>query len=330
MLPDGSGVSVGGWTISTGHGPITGAPPPAASAAATAADALPSARLRALSCQDQPNLHPAADSDLENIKHGLGILASPEQFYGANFLRLRHDASGTVLRCGEACCRQGSCLAMHSRDVESAAACAAEPRRKKPGWAADGVSGAACRCCHRLAAACRPNSPLALLDLCRSFTALDALKGWLSDKSGALGWTCRCAWFRHHCCCPPPRWLVPAHAPAPLGSAHRRLHCAEHVRILGYTVCSHRAPAPLGRACAHCWLYCTVQSGCASASRMSGWLRARKMWSSTQHRRWNTTGEPPRTDPCLPAEGQDVCSVGRVYVGVHLGACCPHAQLTDR
>ena len=27
VLPNGSGVAVGGWTITTGHGPITSAPP---------------------------------------------------------------------------------------------------------------------------------------------------------------------------------------------------------------------------------------------------------------------------------------------------------------
>lgn len=46
------------------------------------------------------NIHHAADADLESIKHSLGVLAAPEQFYGANYLRLRHDASGTVVRCG--------------------------------------------------------------------------------------------------------------------------------------------------------------------------------------------------------------------------------------
>lgn len=92
VLADGSGVSVGGWTITTGHGPITGAPPP-----------LPPCRLvpphRAFASLVR-SCHAAADSDLESIKQGLDTLAAPEQFYGSNFLRLRHDASGTVLRCG--------------------------------------------------------------------------------------------------------------------------------------------------------------------------------------------------------------------------------------
>lgn len=46
---------------------------------------------------------PAADAELEQIKGELHTLAAPEQFYGANYLRLRHAASGTTLRCGPAC-----------------------------------------------------------------------------------------------------------------------------------------------------------------------------------------------------------------------------------
>ena len=67
----------------------------------------------------------AADAELEQIKDGLHTLAAPEQFFGANWLRLTHDASGTTV----------------------------------------------------------------------SFTALDALKGWLADKSGGHLALHRCAFL---------------------------------------------------------------------------------------------------------------------------------------
>lgn len=39
-----------------------------------------------------------ADSELERLKEELGVLAAPEQFFGANRLSLRHAASGVELR----------------------------------------------------------------------------------------------------------------------------------------------------------------------------------------------------------------------------------------
>eukprot|EP00887_Chlorella_sp_A99_P003428 scaffold7.g3428.t1 len=62
VLEDGSGISIGGWTVRSGKGPIT------------------------------------TDAECEQLKDRLGILAMPEQFYGSNFLELRHEASGAVLR----------------------------------------------------------------------------------------------------------------------------------------------------------------------------------------------------------------------------------------
>ncbi|KAL4434081.1 hypothetical protein ABPG75_000522 [Micractinium tetrahymenae] len=90
VLEGGNGVRVGGWVISSHKGPIT------------------------------------ADAQLEGIKAELGTLAAPEQFYGENYLRLTHEASGT----------------------------------------------------------------------CISFTALDALKGWLSDKSEPVRVEAAADWLR--------------------------------------------------------------------------------------------------------------------------------------
>ncbi|KAL4856069.1 TIP41-like protein [Chlorella vulgaris] len=61
VLEGGNGVRVAGWAISSGKGPIT------------------------------------PDADLEHIKQDLHTLAAPEQFYGRNFLRLTHEASGLVI-----------------------------------------------------------------------------------------------------------------------------------------------------------------------------------------------------------------------------------------
>ena len=40
----------------------------------------------------------AADVEMEALKEELGVLAAPEQFFGANALRLRHEGSGAELR----------------------------------------------------------------------------------------------------------------------------------------------------------------------------------------------------------------------------------------
>lgn len=40
----------------------------------------------------------AADSELEQLKDRLGVLAAPEQFFGGNALVLRHEPSGVALR----------------------------------------------------------------------------------------------------------------------------------------------------------------------------------------------------------------------------------------
>ncbi|KAL4446807.1 hypothetical protein ABPG77_008051 [Micractinium sp. CCAP 211/92] len=61
VLEGGNGVRVGGWVISSHKGPIT------------------------------------ADAELEALKAELGTLAAPEQFYGENYLRLTHEASGTCI-----------------------------------------------------------------------------------------------------------------------------------------------------------------------------------------------------------------------------------------
>lgn len=61
VLPDGNGISVGGWRIATHRGPI------------------------------------AHDADAERMKDGLHVLSIPEQWYDANFLELTHLPSGTTI-----------------------------------------------------------------------------------------------------------------------------------------------------------------------------------------------------------------------------------------
>lgn len=58
VLEGGNGLRVGGWVISSHKGPIT------------------------------------TDAELEAVKTSLGALAAPEQFYGHNYLRLTHQATG--------------------------------------------------------------------------------------------------------------------------------------------------------------------------------------------------------------------------------------------
>ena len=84
------------------HGPRPHHRCAAATAAAAAAAASPSCML-CLGLKVAPIHQSAADADLETIKESLHTIAAPEQFYGANFLRLRHDASGTVIRCVRGC-----------------------------------------------------------------------------------------------------------------------------------------------------------------------------------------------------------------------------------
>ena len=112
----------------------------------------------------------AADAELERLKHELRTLAAPEQFYGDNYLKLTHEASGTTIRWA----RTGSL------------------------WWHAGKAPAALRHAGRLQGLDAPTgwSELALLPLpaaACSFTALGAIKGWLADKSGAT--------FLHFCCC---------------------------------------------------------------------------------------------------------------------------------
>lgn len=58
VLPGGAGVRVGGWTVTSGRGPI------------------------------------ACDAEMDQLKEALGARALPEQCYTGNHLCLTHDASG--------------------------------------------------------------------------------------------------------------------------------------------------------------------------------------------------------------------------------------------
>lgn len=95
MLPGGGGVRVGGWSVTTAHGPITSAR--LLVLPLTAADSCCHQPLCALfpTCPAPPL---PADAECDALKERLGVLTMPEQFYGANVLQLRHEASGAVLR----------------------------------------------------------------------------------------------------------------------------------------------------------------------------------------------------------------------------------------
>ena len=61
MLPDGSGIRIGGWTISSKSG------------------------------------HIATDAKAEEFKSEIGVLTIPEQWYDSSYLQITHEATGTSL-----------------------------------------------------------------------------------------------------------------------------------------------------------------------------------------------------------------------------------------
>lgn len=154
---------VAGWAISSGKGPITRESPP--SRPLLAPLCLPASRQTRRLCACALL---AADADLEHIKQDLHTLAAPEQFYGHNFLRLTHEASGLVIRCAWAFA--------HSECIWPSYCCCC--------WAA------AFNDCTQLGLTAAWLASRLLVKPtflpCRSFTALDALKGWLADQSPAV------------------------------------------------------------------------------------------------------------------------------------------------